>query len=793
MMKTNGLLIFMLLCTTAFGESASVYFDTNTLSQVYDGTARYVSATTFPSGLSLSMTYGGTTNEPVNAGYYPVVAAVTAPGYEGGATGQLYVARANPAVSFPLTETAVATSTVLLSATANSGMPAYFSVVSGPGMLNGSNLTFSAGGTSVVVSACVEDNMNWNGGCAQATVSVSRAHMSIYLYNLTNAYTRNAQSPDAVTVPLGMAVTYLYNGSSTAPTDVGNYEVVASSANDRWQGSVTNIFTITKAVPSLYLFNPGSVKSSTNVLIHTVSSSLRAITNYAVASGPGELYVSNGFHYMRFSGAGIVELISSEPASSNWLETAVTNHMVAFDNEPLALSVSNLNAVYDGNSHAVSVYWPADSGLHSNDIVVLYNGVTTPPVNAGSYEILAFSTNGADAGAVRILTIEKAGDSIGAFNLPASLAYAASFGLSATSRSSTACSFVVSDPTRAHITEGTNLTTTGVGQLLIRAYTTASANWNVAYYDHMLTITKANALVFITTESLSPVYDGTPHAAVGWTSPTNLPLSYTYNGSTSMPIDAGSYTVLATVNHSSYSGMTERIMQVARATPTLSFPNPGPQITTSSTKLTATNSGDGDISFRVVSGPAVVMSRDQLYFSGAGTVTVSAVAAQTTNWNTTAVTNALEVTRAVTSVVLQPLLQLSNGWPCVVTGLSIAENVAVTYDGTTNAPYAAGTYRVVGTVVDTLYQGGTTGELLVVDSPQMTLLQSTNQADSLTFTWLSTTNLHYTLEGVNGLVEEWAAITPFTNMPGSGNWQSISINETNSMQFYRLTMQNTSN
>ena len=506
MMKTNGLLCLMLLCTSAFGESASVYFDTNTLSQVYDGIAKCVTATTFPTGLTLQMTYEGTTNSPVDAGYYLVVAKVVEPGYDGAATGLLYVARAAPSIHFPLTENAVATSTVALSASADSGMNPYFSVYSGPGTVMGTSLVFSAGGTSVVVSACVEGNMNWDSGCVTATVQVSCATMAIYLYNLTNAYSRSSQTPDAVTVPYGLDVTYRFDGSSVAPANVGNYAVVASSANDRWQGSATNVFTITKAVPSLYLFNPGIVESSTNVLIHTVSSSLRAITNYAVASGPGELYVSNGFHYMRFSGAGTVELISSEPASSNWLATAVTNHMVAFDDEPLALSVSNLNAVYDGNSHAVSVYRPADSGLHSNDICVLYNGATTPPVNAGSYETLAFSTNGAAAGAVRILTIEKADDSIGAFNLPASLAYAASFGLSATSRSSTACSFVVSDPTRAHITEGTNLTTTGVGQLLIRAYTTASANWNAAYYDHMLTITKANALVFITTESLSPVY-----------------------------------------------------------------------------------------------------------------------------------------------------------------------------------------------------------------------------------------------------------------------------------------------
>jgi hypothetical protein len=772
-----------------YANAASVYFDTNTLSQVYDGTTKYVTATTFPSGLTLSMTYSGDTNAPVNAGFYQAIATVTQPGYEGAATGMLYVARAEPVIEFTPASSAVATSTVVLSASADSEMAPYYSVVSGPGSITGSNLTFTAGGTSVVVQACVEGNLNWNEGCAQATVQVSYAEMTIHLYNLTNEYTRNSQSPDAVTVPLGMEVSYAYPGISNSPVDVGDYTVVASSANGRWQGSVTSVLTITKATPVIYLFNPGCVNRTTNVLLYAVSQSLAPITNYLVESGPGEIYVSNSTHYLRFSGAGEVALVSAEAASSNWLATAVTNYIVAFGDEPLALSISNLNAVYDGTGHAADVYWPEGSGLTSNDIRVLYNGSTSTPVNAGSYEVLAYSTNGTAAGAQRTMFIDKAEDTVSGYNLPTSLAYDEVFGLSATSLSGNACLFVGSDTDRATIHDGTNLTTLGVGQVLIRAYTEESVNWNAAYNDRILTVVPANAVVGIDTGGLYAVYDGSSHAASGWTSPTNLSLIFTYNGSTAVPVDAGEYTVRAAVNHASYTGMTENIMTIARAVPTVEFPDPGPQITTSSVALSATSSGDGDVVYSVVTGPGVVVYGDQLYFSGAGTVSVAAVFAQTTNWAPATVTNSLTVTKAITSVTLAPLLQASNGSPCVVNGESIGESVGVTYDGSTNAPYATGTYVVVGTVSDVIYQGSITGELLVIDSPQLTFDANTNQAALFTVTWLSMTNLAYTLERADSPTSVWDALPPYTNMPGNGTWQSISIGDTNHARYYRLDMQ----
>jgi len=56
------------------------------LTQDYDGTGKSVSVSTMPPGLSVSVTYNGSSTPPIEAGNYTVVATVTALGYTGGAT-----------------------------------------------------------------------------------------------------------------------------------------------------------------------------------------------------------------------------------------------------------------------------------------------------------------------------------------------------------------------------------------------------------------------------------------------------------------------------------------------------------------------------------------------------------------------------------------------------------------------------------------------------------------------------------------------------------------------------------
>jgi uncharacterized repeat protein (TIGR02543 family) len=81
---------------------AAALITLNNLTQTYDGTAKRVSATTLPSGLTVTLTYNGQSAAPTNAGPYTVVATVNDANYAGGATNQLRVAIAGPAVAWGL-------------------------------------------------------------------------------------------------------------------------------------------------------------------------------------------------------------------------------------------------------------------------------------------------------------------------------------------------------------------------------------------------------------------------------------------------------------------------------------------------------------------------------------------------------------------------------------------------------------------------------------------------------------------------------------------------------------------
>ena len=75
------------------------------LSHTYDGSAKSVTATTLPSGLTVNFTYDGSAAAPVNAGSYAVSAIVSDPNYAGSATGTLVIAKALATIDLaPLTQ-----------------------------------------------------------------------------------------------------------------------------------------------------------------------------------------------------------------------------------------------------------------------------------------------------------------------------------------------------------------------------------------------------------------------------------------------------------------------------------------------------------------------------------------------------------------------------------------------------------------------------------------------------------------------------------------------------------------
>ena len=63
--------------------------------------------------------------------------------------------------------------------------------------------------------------------------------------------------------------------------------------------------------------------------------------------------------------------------------------------------------------------------------------------------------------------------------------------------------------------------------------------------------------------NLQQTFDGTPKSVTVTTTPANLGLAITYNGSTTAPTAAGSYTVAATVTDANYTGSASGTLVIA--------------------------------------------------------------------------------------------------------------------------------------------------------------------------------------------------------------------------------------
>ena len=159
------------------------------LGQTYDGTPKSATATTSPSGKTVSLTYAGNATAPTNAGSYPVVATVSDTNFQGSGTGTLVIAKATPTITWA-TPAAIISGTALsstqLNATASQpgsfvytplsgSVPAsgtqVLSVVFTP--TDGANYTTATASTNLVVNLSVTFAAGNNGGTVTGSTSQS--------------------------------------------------------------------------------------------------------------------------------------------------------------------------------------------------------------------------------------------------------------------------------------------------------------------------------------------------------------------------------------------------------------------------------------------------------------------------------------------------------------------------------------------------------------------------------------------------------------------------------------------
>ncbi|MDP2138299.1 MAG: MBG domain-containing protein, partial [Candidatus Didemnitutus sp.] len=223
-----------------------------------------------------------------DAGSYDVV-VTNAAGSTPSSAATLTVNQLPQTITFAaLADRAYTSTPFSLSASAGSGLPVTFSILSGPALLSGSSLTLTGTGTVTVRAAQSGDATYSAAVNVDRSFVVSQATAIVTLGDLGATYSGAPHSATATTSPAGLAVSFTYDGSATAPTDAGSYAVVGTINDALYQGTASGTLTIGRAAATVTL---GS-------LAHTYDGTAKSAT---ATTNPAGLTV--GFTY---DGGGIV-------------------------------------------------------------------------------------------------------------------------------------------------------------------------------------------------------------------------------------------------------------------------------------------------------------------------------------------------------------------------------------------------------------------------------------------------------------------------------------------------------
>ena len=158
--------------------------------------------------------------------------------------------------------------------------------------------------------------------------------------SLNQTYDGSAKAATATTTPIGLAVSFTYNGSATIPTSAGSYTVVGTINDANFQGSATGTLVINKASSTVSL---GSLNQ-------TYDGSAKAATATTTPSGLAVNLTYNGSATIP-TGAGSYTVVGTIN-DANYQGSATGTLVI--DKASAAVTLGSLNQTYDSTAKAAT-------------------------------------------------------------------------------------------------------------------------------------------------------------------------------------------------------------------------------------------------------------------------------------------------------------------------------------------------------------------------------------------------------------------------------------------------------
>lgn len=430
-------------------------------------------------------------------------------------------------------------------------------VVSGDGITSSYNTAAtqtSNVGTYAITAILSDPNTkldNYSVTNISGTLTITPASATISLSNLSKTYNGTAQGATVSTNPTGLAVTETYGGSTTVPTAAGSYAVVAAMNNTNYSATnATGTLVIDKANQTITWANPANITYGTALGATQLNAT---VTGVSGGSAAGALTYTPPVGTLLNAGSQTLQVDAS--ATTNYNSATKTVTLVVDKATPTAtLAVNNSSVTYDGTAKAATVGITTSSvpGSVSN---ILTGGLSNQTA-AGTYAVTADFVP-TDAANYNTLTGLSAGDFVINKATPT-----LSMTNSPVTYDGTAKSALVSCSVAGNVS---NILTGGAANQTNAGTYAVTADFVPTDATNYRSITAASAGNFVIDKATptlsvtnSPVtYNGSAQSATVSGTGGGTVSNIKYDGSYSVPTNAGTYAVTADIAASmNYSAAT---------------------------------------------------------------------------------------------------------------------------------------------------------------------------------------------------------------------------------------------
>ena len=483
-----------------------------------------------------------------------------------------------------------------------------------------------------------------------------------------------------------------YNGSSTAPTDAGTYAVTANCAANGSYSALTDApagsLVISAATPAVTILNSQEIYTGSAIA--------------ATVSCQGDGLVSN----VQYNGsstvptdAGTYAITADCAASSNYIAVtdAPAGSLVISAATP-AVTILNSQEIYSGSAIAATVSCQG-GGLVSN---IQYNGSSTVPTDAGTYAITAdcaassnyIAVTDAPAGSLVISAATPAVTILNSQEIYSGSAIAATVSCQGGG--------LVSNIQY----NGSSTVPTDAGTYAITADCAASSNFIPVTDAPAGSLVISAATPGVTILNSQEIYSGSAIAATVSCQGGGLVSNVQYNGSSTVPTDAGTYAITADCAASSnFIPVTDApagnfMISAASQSITL-VATPSSIAVKGARALSFTGtSGAGAVTYSLVSGPCTLTQAPALLTgTGAGICVVTVTIAADNNYGS--------ATSSPTSVTVSGPPTVTN-----VRAFPLPGSIQVVFD-IVSSPTAASSVRLLSEVMYTATCASTDGGVTV--------------------------------------------------------------------------------